>query len=468
MELSIFDIFKVGIGPSSSHTVGPMMAGLDFVKKLKQQNILHLVDKIKIHLYGSLALTKTGHGTDIALQLGLMGFSPDVVNPNKILQIIADIKESKKIALNKEHLITFDDDFDILMHKTEELPYHPNGLIIMATDKNTNTILSQEYYSIGGGFIETREQMENKLNANKQQTDSKFKHKFYSWLELAEICKKENKNVWEIVLENEKTLRSEEEINRKIKKIYKIMRQSIKNGLKRKGEISGGLYLKRRSALLKEQIDKDKNNPLHIIDNILLWGMAGGEENASYGRIITAPTNGASGIIPAVLYYYREYCDSNFIGVKKFILTAGVVGILCKLNASISGAEGGCQAEVGVATAMASAGLTSALGGSLEQCENSAIIGLSHNLGLICDPVAGLVQVPCIERNAINAVKAVSASRLGLLEEKSNYLMLDQVIKTLKEVGDDMLSIYRETALGGLAKNAKNGCNICAKCEFSS
>ena len=365
-------------------------------------------------------------------------------------------------------LTKFDDDFDILMHKTKELPYHPNGLVIMATDENKNIILTQEYYSVGGGFIETKEQFENKLVDDKQTQQGRFKHKFYSWFELTEICKRENKEVWEIILENEKTLRDERDIDKKIKNIYKIMRQSINNGLKRQGEIGGGLNLKRRSAILKENIEKDKDNPLNIIDNILLWGIAGAEENASYGRIITAPTNGASAIIPAVICYYRKYCKSSFLGIKKFILTAGAIGILCKLNASISGAEGGCQAEIGVATAMASAGLTSALGGTMEQCENSAIIGLSHNLGLICDPVAGLVQIPCIERNSINAVKAISASRLGLLEQKSNYLMLDQVIKTLKEVGDDMLSIYRETALGGLAKNAKNCCGSCEKCEFCS
>lgn len=471
MEISTFDIFKVGIGPSSSHTVGPMRAGLDFITRITKSNKLQDVNIVKIDLYGSLALTKSGHGTDIALQLGLSGFAPDTVNPNKVGDIINNIKDTGKINLNQKHLIKFDDDSDILTHKTEELPYHPNGLIITALDKNKNVLFKEEYYSVGGGFIETREQMENKQGKGKIEQESRFIHKFFSWKELADICKKENKEVWQIMLENEKTLRSEEEIDAKIRTLYRVMRKGVKNGLKRTGDIAGGLDLKRRSAILQQNIEKDKNNPLHIMDEILLWGMAMSEENASYGRVITAPTNGAAGVIPSVLYYYKEYCNANFLGVKKFFLTAGAVGILCKNNASISGAEGGCQAEIGSATAMAAAGLTAALGGTTEQCENAAIIGLSHNLGLICDPVGGLVQVPCIERNAINAVKAVSATRLALLENGSNYLTLDEVILTLKEVGDDMLSIYRETALGGLAKNAPHGRQCignCHKCEFCS
>lgn len=465
--ISIFDIFKVGIGPSSSHTVGPMKASYSFINEIKNKFNINEVIKIKIDLYGSLALTKSGHGTDIALMLGLCGYTPNNVNPNEIDDIINSIKTHKKIKLYFEKDIDFDDDIDIVTHKTKELPYHPNGLIITAFDSKNNIVFTEEYYSVGGGFIETRDEILNKTNKI-NTTNTNIPYYFVSWRELKDICIQNNKEVWEIVLENEKQLRSEEEIDKKIKNICSIMEKTIFNSLEKNGPIKGGLDLARRSKGLKENIEKSKNNDFKIIDSLLLWGMMAGEENASYGQVVTAPTNGAAGIIPAVLQYYKEFNNFTELGLKKFILTAGVVGILCKLNASISGAEGGCQAEVGSATAMAAAGLCSALGGTIEQCENAAIIGLSHNLGLVCDPVGGLVQVPCIERNAINAVKAVSACRLALLEKGSVYLSLDQVIQTLKEVGDDMPIQYRETALGGLAKNAKfAGCSGCKGCGYN-
>lgn len=466
--ISIFDIFKVGIGPSSSHTVGPMKAAMFFVNndKLKLED----VTSIKVDLYGSLALTKSGHGTDIALMLGLSGYNPKDIDPSQIDFIIEEIRKNKKLNLNFKKEIDFDDDRDIVTHKTEELPYHPNGLIITAY-AGGKKLFSEEYYSVGGGFVETREDLSNKKTGiikPNQTIKNDYPHHFNSWSELVEICKKEKKEVWEIILENEKANRTEEKIDEKIKIIEKIMENSIKNSLSRKGEIKGGLDLERRSQNLQDKINSEKNGDFKLIDHLLLWGMMVGEENASYGQIITAPTNGASGIIPAVLNYYKVFANGNFDGVKKFLLTAGAVGILCKINASISGAEGGCQAEVGSATAMAAAGLCAALGGTMEQCENAAIIGLSHNLGLTCDPVAGLVQVPCIERNAINAVKALVSCRLAMLEKESIYLNLDQVILTLKEVGDDMNSKYRETALGGLAKNAKISRKCCGDCSFCS
>lgn len=463
--ISIFDIFKIGIGPSSSHTVGPMKASYLFINEIKNKFNLDSVNRIKIDLYGSLALTKSGHGTDIALMLGLCGYTPKDVDPNEIDNIINNIRENKKIKLNFEKSVDFNEDIDITTHKTEELPYHPNGLIITAYDNKNDIIFTEEYYSVGGGFVETKDEISNKKN-KKVSKDVNIPYDFISWGELYEICKKNNKEVWEIVLENEKSINTEEKINEQIEIICNIMEKSIFNSLEKTGVIKGGLNLERRSKNINKNIQILKNDNLKVIDNLLLWGMMAGEENASYGQIITAPTNGAAGIIPAVLQYYKEFHESTNLGLKKFILTAGAVGILCKMNASISGAEGGCQAEVGSATAMAAAGLCAALGGTIEQCENAAIIGLSHNLGLVCDPVGGLVQVPCIERNAINAVKAVSACRLAMLEKESIYLSLDQVIQTLKEVGDDMPMQYRETALGGLAKNASVGkCNNCANCN---
>ena len=466
--ISIFDMFKVGIGPSSSHTVGPMKAAMFFVNNEKFK--LEEATSVKVDLYGSLALTKSGHGTDIALMLGLSGYNPKDIDPNKIDEIIAKIRETKKLKLNFKKEIDFDDDEDIITHKTQELPYHPNGLIITAYN-NGKKLFSEEYYSVGGGFVETRDEMANKRNGiitTPFPVKNKCPYDFSSWSELVEFCHNEKKDVWEIVLENERTNRSEEEIDQKIKLLSTIMENSIKNSLNREGNIKGGLDLERRSKNLKEKIDAQKNDDFKLIDHLLLWGMMVGEENASYGQIITAPTNGASGIVPAVLNYYKVFCNGDFNGIKKFFLTAGAIGILCKMNASISGAEGGCQAEVGSATAMAAAGLCAALGGTIEQCENAAIIALSHNLGLVCDPVCGLVQVPCIERNAINAVKALASCRLAMLESGSIYLKLDQVILTLKEVGDDMNSKYRETALGGLAKNARCGRKSCGSCSYCS
>ncbi len=469
--ISIFDIFKVGIGPSSSHTVGPMKAGLFFVEKIKEK--LEKVQNIKVDLYGSLALTKSGHGTDIALMLGLSGYSPETIKPNKIDNIIEKIRKDEKLKLNFKKVIEFDEDNDIITHKDKELPYHPNGLIITVYDKNKSVLEKEEYYSVGGGFVEIGEEIECKKEEYKNKNITKeVPYNFKSWQELSEICRKTNKEIWEIALENEEAIRSKKEIDEKIHTICNIMKNSIKNSFKKNENIKGGLDLKRRTNIISENIKKSKDKNFKLIDSLLLWGMAVGEENASYGQIITAPTNGAAGVIPAVLNYFMTFNKkiANFDNIKKFILTAGVVGILCKINASISGAEGGCQAEIGSATAMAAAGLCAGFGGTIEQCENAAIIGLSHNLGLVCDPVGGLVQVPCIERNAINAIKAVASCRLALLEQESIYLSLDQVIKSMKEIGDDMLPLYRETALGGLAKNAKVGrlCKNCRKCEFCS
>jgi L-serine dehydratase len=462
MYVSVFDIFKIGPGPSSSHAVGPIKASLDFINRFKENHKIDDLYTVKLNLYGSFALTMWGHNTHVAFQVGLMGYKSEEVDPEIFSDLIKEVKKVGKLNFNQEKLIPFSEEENIICHKTEELPHHSNGFILSALNKDNKIIFSEEYYSIGGGFVKTRDEMVKKNN----NTTSPVPFLFTTWNELETICIREKKDVWDIILENEKALRKEEEIDEKLKNIYQVMMTSIDRSLKRKEDMPGNLGVKRRSFKLSEKINQ--KDPLSVFENILLWGLAAGEENASFGRVVTAPTNGAAGVIPSVLRFLKEYHNSDFDVYKRFILTANAVGMLCKINASLAGAEAGCQAEIGVAAAMAAAGLTAALGGNTDQCENAAIISLTHNLGLTCDPIGGLVQIPCIERNAVNAVSAVAAARLALLEEGSNYLTLDQVIKTMKVVGDDMGSIYRETSLGGLAKFATKGraCKNCDNCNL--
>lgn len=458
MNISVFDIFKIGIGPSSSHTFGPMKASYDFAKTLNDLNLLDKVDSLKIELYGSLALTKEGHGTGIAIKLGLSGYLPERLNPKYIDNIIKHIEDDKCIILFKKHNVKFLES-DFVLYVDRELKRHPNSMIFKAFNDKNEIIFQDTYYSIGGGFIEKESELSNGQNLKKDNNIS-VKYEFSTWAELQKICEETKKEIWEIALENEKSFTKASEINRKFGLVFRIMMQNVKNGLYSKGcYLKGGLKLPRRANILYEKLSK--STYVDQMEQLFMWGVAVAEENASYSRIVTAPTNGAAGVIPAVLSYYRKfYLNPNFFGVKKFLLTAGVVGMLCKKNASISGAECGCQAEIGSACAMAAAGLVAAFGGNYLQCENAAIMGLQHNLGLTCDPVHGLVQIPCIERNGINAVKAVTSAKIALLEEKSNYLTLDDVIFSMKEIGDAMPCEYRETALGGLAKQAKT-CNRC-------
>lgn len=463
MTLGIFDIFKIGIGPSSSHTFGPMKAAHIFVNYLSKNNILNKVCKLKLELYGSLALTKDGHGTGLAIKLGLEGYIPETLDPKNVKSIISTISKNKKINLLKQHVIDFSED-DFILNK-EELPYHPNGMIFKAFDTNNKIIFEEQYYSVGGGFVEIGSQ----LNKNKNEEitlEKKPKHEFNTWKELLEICMKEKKEIWKVILENEKCFMSEKQINKRIKLIYSIMMEGISNSINNKEEfLEGGLKLRRRARNIDKKLQRRAKNDI-ILELVMLWGIASAEENASYGRVITAPTNGAAGVIPAVLKYYTEFYCIKFIDIKRFLLTAGAIGILIKLNASISGAEGGCQAEIGTACAMAAAGLTAVLGGTYLQCENAAIIALTHNLGLVCDPIGGFVQIPCIERNGINAVKAITAAKTAMLEKESNYLTLDNVILSMKDIGDDMPTQYRETALGGLAKHANKCCRLCKNCTM--
>jgi L-serine dehydratase len=436
-----------------------MKAAFFFLEEINRRKQLEEVATIQVDLYGSLALTKTGHGTDIALQLGLCGLQPKTVETEKIGEIIRNIKTSGKIKIFGLRTIDFSSARHILTHKTEVLPYHPNGLRLTAWNTRGEVVHSEEYYSVGGGFVEIKSEMLAAKDSGTRSPEAgvgKIPNVFNNWNDLADHCRRKKKEIWEIILENELTSRTERDIDRKIGEIYSTMKNCVRNGLQRRGNLSGGLQLPRRSHQLEKNMKRNHFEHLEAMDTLLLGGMAAAEENASYGKIISAPTNGSAGVIPAVLRYFREFYDATFANFRKFILTAGALGILCKKNASLSGAEGGCQAEIGVATAMAAIGLCAALGGTLDQCENAAIVALTHSLGLVCDPVRGLVQIPCIERNPIAAIKAVAACRLAMLEKDSKYLKLDSVIDSMKEIGDNMPTIYKETALGGLAKHAKN------------
>lgn len=456
MNLSIFDIFKVGIGPSSSHTFGPMVAANMFINILVKKMWAKKVCSIQIDLYGSLALTGQGHETFLAIELGLEGWTPNTVKPDEINEEIKRINKDKNLVLGQKITVEYDRSKNIKLHKDQELEYHSNGMSITAFDKNNKIIYAQTYYSVGGGFVVTQDEI-----LDKQKKEKALKYNFMNFKELLEICNKEKLSIDEVVLANEKCFRKEKEIDKEIQNIVNVMHEMVQNGLNRKGNLTGSLNLSRRAPSLLKQLEKEENNPLNVFDWVSLWALAGAEENASLGKLITAPTNGASAVIPAVIMFFEKYYPKQytFENIKKFILVAGIVGILCKKNATISGAEGGCQAEIGSACAMASAGLTSALGGTNLQCENAAVIGLVHNLGLTCDPIGGLVQIPCIERNAINAVKAITASRIALREEKSLFITLDQAILTMKQVGKDMPCQYRETSQGGLAINSKDGRN---------
>ncbi len=448
MSISIFELFTIGIGPSSSHTVGPMRAAKLFGESLVD---LNQISKITITLYGSLALTGKGHGSDKALILGLLGETPEGVDPDSVSKIIDDVTNNQKLVVLGKKEINFSTKEHIIFQRKETLPLHPNGMRFTATDHKGNIILEKIYYSVGGGFV---------IGGNKTSIDSdetKLPYPFSSGEEILTICKAQNISISELVYENEKAWRSEEEISSNIEAIWQAMQQCIERGYKSEGILPGGLKVKRRAPkIYRELSTKPKSfseDPLHILDWVNLYALAVNEENAAGGRVVTAPTNGAAGIIPAVASYYMNFRSGTTEGLKKFFLTAGAIGILYKQNASISGAEVGCQGEVGVACSMAAGGLTEALGGDPRQVENAAEIGMEHNLGLTCDPIGGLVQVPCIERNAMGSVKAINATRLALQGDGEHFVSLDKVIKTMRLTGADMKKKYKETSRGGLAVN---------------
>ncbi len=455
MAVSVFELFKIGIGPSSSHTVGPMKAAYTFVQRLREADLGTQLNRIHVTLYGSLAYTGRGHGTDKAVMLGLAGNLPDQIDPDDIDTILDEIRSSGRIKLMDNVQIGFKEKTDLLFNKRETLPHHSNGMRYKAFGVDDNLLFEQDYYSVGGGFVVNQDEAAaDRILEDK--TD--LPYPFSSGDELLALCATHDLRIVDIMLANEKTWRSEQEIRAGLLTIWAAMQACIRRGYAASGVLPGGLKVKRRAPSLYRKLcqqDKAGNpDPLHIIDWVNLYALAVNEENAAGGRVVTAPTNGAAGIIPAVLSYYDHFIPgSNEDGIIEFLLTAGAIGILYLLNASISGAEVGCQGEVGVACSMAAGGLAAVLGGNMSQVENAAEIGMEHNLGLTCDPVGGLVQIPCIERNAMGSVKAINAQRLALQGEGTHKVSLDEVIKTMRETGADMKNQYKETSRGGLAVN---------------
>nr|WP_301288339.1 L-serine ammonia-lyase [Natronospira proteinivora] len=445
-------MFKIGIGPSSSHTVGPMRAALAFCEDLKAQGGLEATRQVVVKLYGSLALTGIGHGTDKAVILGLMGETPRDVNPDTIDDMLARVQESKRISLLASHEIAFDPQIEIEFHKDERLPRHSNGMGLVAFDEKGQVLHEEIFYSIGGGFI-VREHEEDGDGASDE--GGQIPYPFNTAEDLLSHCRNNQLAIWELMLENEKTWRDEATVRKELLAIWQVMQECTQRGFRVEGNLPGGLQVSRRAPrLYKELQEQHDDEHLDLLDWVNIFAMAVNEENAAGGQVVTAPTNGAAGIIPAVLHYYKRFVtDASDEGVIRFLLTAGAIGILYKKNAGISGAEMGCQGEVGVACSMAAAGLTEAIGGSLGQVENAAEIGMEHNLGLTCDPVGGLVQIPCIERNAMGSLKAINASRMAMRGDGKHKVSLDQVIRTMRQTGDDMKSIYKETSQGGLAVN---------------
>jgi len=457
MKASIFDIFKIGIGPSSSHTVGPMVISNRFSALLKEKDILKDITKLEIVLYGSLAATGLGHASDMAVLLGLSGKNPQNIDTSLIEQDLQAIKENKKIALLDGYIIDFDYEKDLIM-KMEFLPYHSNAVKYYAY-KNENVVLEETYYSIGGGFVLS----EDEINLTSKEEEVNIPYEFNSSKELIALCKKHSMSISQLVMENEKAYRSEEEINSKLEEIWNVMQECVKDGCSNEGLMPGRLKVPRRAKKLYEKLSCKANfsmiDPLEVMDWIDLYALAVNEENACGGRVVTAPTNGAAGIVPAVLHYMNRFINKtleeyDMQAINKFLLTAGAIGMLYQKNASISGADVGCQGEVGVACSMAAGALAEAMGGSVDKVENAAEIGMEHNLGLTCDPIGGFVQIPCIERNAMASMKAVNAARMAINGDGEHHVSLDSVIKTMFETGKDMMHKYKETSLGGLAVNA--------------
>ncbi len=463
MPISVFELFKIGIGPSSSHTVGPMVAARMFAHGLEQAGILAKTSEVKAELFGSLGATGHGHGSDKAVLLGLEGDSPETVDVEAIEQRLQHIRESKTLSLLAQHPIQFDESRHLVMHKRKSLPFHPNGMSFTAFDSSDNVLDSRTYYSVGGGFVLDEEQAQSESADSDSQSPivadpTELPYPFTTGDQLLEMCEQHDISICQLMLENEKSWRTENEIRETLLNIWHTMQACVEAGCRNHGVLPGGMKVKRRAADLYEKLlsqpEAALRDPLTVIDWVNLYALAVNEENAAGGRVVTAPTNGAAGIIPAVLHYYVRFCPgADDDGVIRFLLTAAAIGILYKENASISGAEVGCQGEVGSACSMAAGALAAVMGGTPQQVENAAEIGMEHNLGLTCDPVGGLVQVPCIERNAMASVKAINASRIALRGDGQHFVSLDKVIKTMRDTGADMKTKYKETARGGLAVN---------------
>ncbi|MFL5993442.1 MAG: L-serine ammonia-lyase [Streptomyces sp.] len=451
MAISVFDLFSIGIGPSSSHTVGPMRAARMFARRLRNEELLPSVASVRCELYGSLGATGHGHGTPKAVLLGLEGSSPRTVDVENADDRVAEIKAAGVLRLLGEREIPFSFDDDLVLHRRKALPYHANGMTVWAYDASGAELMSKTYYSVGGGFVVD----EDAMGADRiKLDDAVLKYPFRTGDELLRLTKETGLSISALMLENERAWRTEDEIRTGLLEIWEVMRACVQRGMTREGILPGGLKVRRRASVTARQLRAEGDPLAHAMEWITLYAMAVNEENAAGGRVVTAPTNGAAGIIPAVLHYYMNFVPgADEEGVVRFMLAAGAIGMLFKENASISGAEVGCQGEVGSACSMAAGALAEVLGGSPEQVENAAEIGMEHNLGLTCDPVGGLVQIPCIERNGMAAVKAVTAAKMALRGDGSHKVSLDKVIKTMKETGADMSVKYKETARGGLAVN---------------
>jgi L-serine dehydratase len=452
MTVSVFDLFKPGVGPSSSHTMGPMVAAVRFVRRLG--DLADRTARVETTLYGSLALTGRGHATDRAVILGLAGFEPATLDPDEGEAALMRIRAEQSMELGGGGAIAFDETRDILWAVAERAPQHPNALTFRAFDADGKKLAQRTYFSIGGGFV--RDEEEFGRNAPDDH-GPEVPFPFQSGAELLEKAKDAGLTIAEMMLANECAAKPQADVLAGLDAIHQAMDACIERGMRQGGILPGGLAVKRRAQQLRATIlarmERQITDPLAAMDWINLWALAVNEENASGGRVVTAPTNGAAGIIPAVMRYHDRLCSGTAETRRAFLLTAGAIGALYKQNASISGAEVGCQGEVGVACSMAAAGLAAALGGSNAQIENAAEIGMEHNLGLTCDPIGGLVQIPCIERNAMGAIKAIDAARLALLGDGEHSVSLDKVIATMKRTGADMSEIYKETSLGGLAVN---------------
>ena len=463
MAVSVFDLFKIGIGPSSSHTVGPMRAARLFALRLAHDGVLDATARVRGQLYGSLGATGKGHGSDKAVLLGLAGHEPDTVEVDAIPALLQAIRGERGLTLLGTHPIPFNEKTDLVFHRRESLPFHANGMRFTAFDAAGAELASRQYYSVGGGFVVSDEiAADGALQKVIAPDTTVLPLPFHSGAELLELTTREGCTIAQLMRRNERGLgksgHSDAEIDAGLLKIWAVMQACVARGCKTGGTLPGGFKVRRRAADLYRQLcanpEAALRDPLQVLDWVNLYALAVNEENAAGGRVVTAPTNGAAGIVPAVLHYYTRFVPgATDAGVIDFLLTAAAIGILYKENASISGAEVGCQGEVGVACSMAAGALCAVLGGTPAQVENAAEIGMEHHLGLTCDPVGGLVQIPCIERNAIASVKAINAARMALRGDGTHHVSLDKVIKTMRETGADMMTKYKETARGGLAVN---------------
>jgi L-serine dehydratase len=464
MAISVFDLFTIGIGPSSSHTVGPMRAARRFARQLEEQGLLADATRVRVELFGSLAMTGKGHGTDKAVMIGLEGETPEGVDPDWMPERVQEIRRTSRLRLLARREIEFDEKRDLVFNRKELLPLHSNGMRFAAWNGTAgkadgenaeSPLLQRTYYSVGGGFVVN----EGATGADRVVADqTPIPYPFGSAEEMLRLCRETGREIWELMLDNEKAWRQEPEIRAGLLRIWEAMQRCVERGCQQTGVLPGVLKVPRRApALYQDLVSRPEaalQDPLTVLDWVNLYALAVNEENAAGGRVVTAPTNGAAGIVPSVLHYYRRFVPGgDDEGVLRFLLTAAAIGILYKENASISGAEVGCQGEVGVACSMAAGGLVAAQGGTPAQIENAAEIGMEHNLGLTCDPVGGLVQIPCTERNAMGSVKAINAARMALRGDGSHKVSLDRVIKTMRETGADMKTKYKETSRGGLAIN---------------